>query len=134
MLLLRARRRFLAWLTMLAMAVGALAPALAQAVAASADDARWVELCTASGMVWMKADADAAVGLADTSTLPAGEQAAPACPWCLLHGGAAGLPPAPVAIDLPERLAHHLPPAFYRAPSPSFAWAPQRSRAPPAIA
>lgn len=130
---LRARRCFVAWLAALAMAMGALVPALAQAAAASTDDARWVELCTATGMVWVQAGADPDAAGAASPAPGGGQVSSSSCPWCLLHGGAAGLPPVLDAIALPERLAG-LPPAFYRAPLLSMVWAPRHARAPPALA
>lgn len=131
---MRARQRLIAWLATLVMAMGSLAPALAQGVSASAGATRWVELCTASGMVMMPVEASAPVGVDSAHTLPADGPSMPACPWCLLLGGAPALPPSADTAVLPLRLAHAHPPAFYRAPVLSCAWAPQHSRAPPAQA
>lgn len=129
--LMRARRRLFAWVAMVIMALGSLAPALAQGMSGSAGAMRWVELCTASGMVMMPVEADAPVGVGSAQSLPADGQSMPPCPWCLLHGGAPALPPSADATVLPLRLAHDFPPTFYRAPVLSFVWAPQHSRAPP---
>lgn len=131
MSLLRAHRRFIAWLAMLAMGWGALAPAMAQAVVATSDDAAWVQLCTASGMIWVQFDGGGGVDGADPAA-PAsdGSSSAMKCPWCLLHGGVDALPAVQVELFVPGRLTD-LPPAFYRAPTASFAWAVHRSRAPP---
>ena len=57
MFLTRTTRRFATWLAMLAMVMGALAPTVAQAVVASQGGAGWVQVCSASGMVWVQADA-----------------------------------------------------------------------------
>lgn len=128
MLFLRLRRRFAAWLAMVAMLLAALAPTIAQARIAGGDRADWLEICTTTGMVWVKVDADQPVQKADAQ--PAGADASPHCPWCTLHGGASGLPPVVAVPVLPLPLAE-LPPAFYRAPLTDTVWATARSRAPP---
>lgn len=120
----RATRRFAAWLAMFAMLLGALAPAVAQAVVASQGGPGWVQVCSASGMMWVEADAleDPAAGkpMADASRH---------CSWCSLQG-AAGLPPAPspaAALDLPAEP----PKAHFRSASPAAPWPSAQSRAPP---
>ena len=125
----RLHRRFSAWLAMLALVLGALAPTVAQAMAAGSDDADWQRVCSVSGMVWVKADTgelsdrqpDGGVPLSD-----AGQH----CAWCTLHGGAAGLPAADPVPGLPARLTD-LPPAFYLAPMAASVWMPAHSRGPP---
>ena len=127
MSVLRLRRRFAAWLALVAVLLGALAPTIAQA-RMGGDQSDWLEICTTTGMVWVQAGAD------DTaqaiSAPPADTATSPHCPWCTLHSGASGLPPAaPVAL-IPAPLAEQ-PPAFYRAPLTDTVWATARSRAPP---
>jgi len=56
MTLLRLYRRFGAWLAILALLAGALSPTLAQAMVTGSDRADWLEVCSVSGMVWVKAD------------------------------------------------------------------------------
>ena len=129
MSLLRVRRRFAAWLAILAMLVGALAPAIAQARMAGGDRADWLEVCSATGMVWVKADTGE---IAQKSGTPAGD-GSQHCPWCTLHGGAADVPPTVAGVNLPPRLTD-LPPAFYRAPLADTVWVPAHSRAPPLVA
>ena len=53
MRLTRTTHRFAAWLAMLAMLLGALAPTVAQAVVAAQGGPGWVQVCSASGMVWV---------------------------------------------------------------------------------
>ncbi|WP_332745214.1 DUF2946 domain-containing protein [Hydrogenophaga sp.] len=116
-------RRFAAWLALLAMVCGALAPTVAQAVVASQGGAGWVQVCSASGMVWVQASAtDASDGesMADASRH---------CPWCHLHG-AAGLPPAalpPLALAPQAEPPRTQPPGL----TPATFWPAARSRAPP---
>lgn len=123
----RVHRRFTAWLAMLAMVLGALAPTVAQAVVASSDRAGWVEVCSVSGMIWVQADTDAAPS--DSPTAPVAD-ASMHCPWCTLHGGAADLPPVSVLAEpLPRQTEP--PPAFFRAVTLSGTWAVAHARAPP---
>jgi len=129
MLFLRAHRRFTTWLALLAMVLGALAPAVAQAMVASSDRAAWVEVCSVSGMVWVKADTGEVAEAGHDGQAPMSD-ASQHCPWCSLHGGAAGLPTAiHLAAALPRQT--DLPPAFYRAVTLSGVWAPPQARAPP---
>lgn len=83
---------------MLALVMSALAPTLAHAWVAASDEDQWIEVCSASGMVWLKANG---LGAADQG---ASDQDAPMadmgkhCPWCSFHGSAAGLPPAVASV------------------------------------
>ena len=129
MLFSRVHRRFTTWLALLVMVLGALAPAVAQAVVASSDRAAWVEVCSVSGMVWVKADTGERAGAEHDGPAPMGD-AAQHCAWCSLHGGAAGLPPV-MAMAEPAPRQTGLPPAFYRAVALSGTWAPPQARAPP---
>lgn len=123
----RTRRRFAAWLALIAMVLDALAPAVAQAVVASSDRAQWVEVCSASGMIWIQPDADATA--AGSSSVP-GVGAAMSCPWCTLHGGAADLPPAMVLSAPLPRLTEP-PPVFFRAVTLTGIWVVAQARDPP---
>ena len=118
---------------MLAMVLGALAPTLAHAWVAASDEGQWIEVCSASGMVWLKADgSDASSGGLDNPDMPMADMAQH-CPWCSLHGAAAGLPPEMArAVVTPEKGAA-MP--VWRGPT---AWVPVLSgalaRAPPQAA
>eukprot|EP01136_Pigoraptor_vietnamica_P016485 Opistho-1_new@60513 len=128
MLFSRVHRRFTTWLALLAVVLGALAPTVAQAVVASSDRAAWVEICSVSGMVWVKADTGERAGVEHDGPAPMGD-AAQHCAWCSLHG-AAGLPPL-ITVAEPAPRQTGLPPAFYRAVALSGTWAPPQARAPP---
>lgn len=130
MTFLRLYRRFGAWLAILALLAGALSPTLAQAMVAGSDRADWLEVCSVSGMVWVKADTGEVSDHQPDDGQPV-SSAVQHCPWCTLHGASAGLPPVdPPAFVLGER-ATDLPPAFYRAPVGATVWASAHSRAPP---
>ncbi|MEY4980323.1 MAG: hypothetical protein RLZZ352_2593 [Pseudomonadota bacterium] len=130
----RHNRRCLAALTLLVMLLAALLPTVAQAVVRASGQAQWVQVCSASGMFWVHAQSGEPRGTDDSAApkSPA-DDASLSCPWCPLHGGAAGLPAdtscfkglATVA-DLP-----HAP----RLAAPVFGlWASAHARAPPASA
>jgi hypothetical protein len=120
---IRVHRRFAAWLAIWALLVAALWPALVQAVVGGAGKSEWIEVCSASGMVWVKAD-----GSSEPQDHPAQDKAGH-CDWCSLHT-AAGLPP--VHSDTPGLTAGGSEiPAFHAvAPRPAQPLA-TRSRAPP---
>lgn len=82
-------RRFTAWLAALALVFGALAPVVTQAMVRASGPSDWVEICSVSGMSWVKADTGE---VATEDQQPMGDSASHHCPWCALHGGAAGAP------------------------------------------
>lgn len=111
---------------MLVLVLNALMPLAAQAMAASTPGSQWQEICTSTGMVRLPLD--------DSEHHPADSGAGQSqdCPYCNLHAGHAGLPPAaidPVAI-LPLR---EMPPAFFQAAHTSSVWLAAQSRAPPSL-
>lgn len=118
---------------MLALAFGALAPVLAQAMVSrtSTNPGLVLEVCTSTGMLWVQADAGAQPGDGDGDG--DGPQASPMqkpCLWCGMHGVAA--PPA-LASALPLlRCAQEMPAAFYRAGPTPTVWLGALTRAPPA--
>jgi hypothetical protein len=123
-------RKCTAWIALLAIGFGALAPTLSQAaLAAHGQGGHWVQVCSASGITWVRADT---VDTADTGEV-SGEhpaEGALTCPWGVIGGGAAGLPPAHV-LALPEAAPQPVPLAQpQRGPqAPASAHAP--ARAPP---
>lgn len=125
----RTTHRFAAWLAMLAMLLGALAPTVAQAVVTAKGGPGWVQVCSASGMAWVQADAlDSETSVADAAS-EAAVDASRHCPWCNPQG-VAGLPPAPAkAIALAPRAGP--PPARFQSAIPTALWPTAQSRAPP---
>jgi hypothetical protein len=125
----RATHRFAAWLAMLAMAVGALAPTVAQAVVAAQGGPGWMQVCSASGMVWVQADALDGDAAAVTEAGKALADAPRHCPWCPLQG-AAGLPPSALQVGVFAPGAEQ-PPEPFRSALPAPPWPAAQSRAPP---
>lgn len=124
----RATHRFAAWLAMLAMLLGALAPTVAQAVVVSQGGQGWVQVCSASGMVWVQADAVEGNAIGEDAGKPMAD-ASRHCPWCSLHG-AAGLPPAPLPQAALAALAQ-APATETPWATPTTFWPAAPSRAPP---
>lgn len=122
----RLHRRLLTWLTLLSLGLGTLAPTVAQAAWRAGDRAAWVQVCSSTGMFWVRAG-EAADDPAESPQ--AGGMVA--CPWCDLHGGASAPPPAGLGslIDSPAAaVAHTWITGSARAPG----WLAPPSRAPPA--
>ncbi len=123
----RSRLRASAWLLVLAMLWGILAPRLGWAVAPA--DSHWVEICTGHGIQAVLVGDDGAV---DNGT---GGQASAAdeCPWCLSHFKAA--PPPRDAGQMAQGAANDcVLAATGAACAPSGpAWRPALPRAPPPL-
>lgn len=126
----RLHRRFSAWLAMLALVLGALAPTVTQAMVAGGDRAGWLEICSVSGIAWVKADTGEVRDQQPDGRAPVGGGLGQHCVWCTLHGGAAGLPAGDMVFGLPDRLTD-LPPAFYLAPMAASVWMSAHPRGPP---
>lgn len=78
---------------MLAMLLGALAPTLAHAWVAAADEGRWIEVCSTTGVVWLKADSSGtSADAAGNPDMPMADRAQH-CPWCSVHGAMDGVLP-----------------------------------------
>ena len=115
------------------MVLSVLVPTVAQAVVNASGQAQWVEVCSASGMVWVNVSDSAEPDAQSPSpTQPMGGMSEP-CPWCSLHGGAAGVP-SPAMAFAGHNLGAEPPPAFLFFATVSGVWAVAHARAPPAAA
>ncbi len=120
-------RRLAAWLALLAVLWGALVPTLAQAVVSSSDRQGWVEVCSASGVLWVRVDGGAASPTGEPGTVA---DASAHCPWCPMQG-AAGLSPETALVTAVDAQGSAPTTAFTSA-RPASVWSPAQSRAPPA--
>jgi hypothetical protein len=121
----RIQRRFTAWLAMLALVMSALAPTVSQAVVMSSDRAEWLEVCTTTGVMWVKADS----ATTDDGTLPmvGHEQGCDICTHTVT-----GAPPVLTDIAVPALWQSSAQPqALVSLAHPAVLWAPAQSRAPP---
>jgi hypothetical protein len=125
---IRIHRRFTTWLAMLALVMSALAPTVSQALVLSSERADWLEVCTTTGVMWVKADSAAA---GDSSVPMAGhEQGCDICTHTI-----SGAPPVLTVIATPaiaQRSAQ--PQALASSAHTAVLWAPAQSRAPPLFA
>jgi hypothetical protein len=132
----RSHRQLTAWLAALALMLGGLLPVLSHAVVTTpANGQGWVEVCTVSGMAWVKQAADTAA--ADTErvhSLPGSPFALEGCDWCATHNPLTGLPQLASLLAAPPVFGPGVPPGFLHAPRPLFVWAAAHSRAPPVSA
>ncbi len=134
----RFRQRLFAWITALAMLLGALAPVAVQAVGMGGAERYRLEICSASGQHWITLSAEEARALGDSAatdqnTGGAGAAETAHCPFCCGHSATAGLPPS-FASFAPPSGRSLLPELFYTAARPLFAWAAAQPRAPPRAA
>lgn len=129
MLLSRLQRRITSWVALLALVWGALAPAVTQAMVAGSERADWLEVCSVSGMFWVKADTGEVTRQSPEGSVPT-DGVVQHCPWCTLHSGASGLPAAQTELDLTNRMDER-PAALMEAPRAAAPRTPAQSRAPP---
>ncbi len=119
----------MALLVMLAVAFGALAPAVAQVLVAERGQDATMQVCTSTGMLMMV--------LADGDRQPVDDNGAPAelhkqCPWCSAVHAPAAWPATELTLPLLPR-AQERPVAFYHVvPTPAI-WRGALTRAPPAL-
>ena len=125
-----AQLRRTAVVALLAMVMVVFAPTVSKVIAAERVDSNLVEICTTQGTKWVAVaelgQGDSSVHQQDPTSL---HEHGDDCPYCSLQTtkflsvASQSFATAPV-VSL-------LPPLFYQAPKPLFAWAHSRSRAPP---
>lgn len=121
----RFHRRCIAFLAMLAVAFGALAPTLAQAVVAAGSQDAIMEVCTSTGMLMVQTGGETP-SPEDGNALADMQKP---CTWCGMHGALA--PPAVLPLLPLLHAAQDMPAAFYRdGPRPAI-WLGALTRAPP---
>ena len=126
-----AQFRRTSFIALLAMVMLALAPTVSKVIAAERIDSNLVEVCTTAGTKGLSASE---LGQAAS----AGHDQGPSslhdhggdCPYCNLQ--TTKFLSSVVQSCTTTRSVTLLPPLFYKAPKPLFAWAHSRSRAPPA--
>lgn len=121
-----APRALTSWVAILAILMAALAPSVSHALAAHGSVA-WIEVCSALGSKWVRADAPEREPASGSS----GVQALEHCPYCTLQDHAPALPAsrsnenlcaAPGLDPLAARIA---------APQTAAVWHRAQPRAPP---
>lgn len=125
MLLTAAQRRFTTWLALWAVVLGALLPTTSQAALRLHDRADWIEVCTSTGMAWVKAETH-------DDTAPSTQTAGTACPWCLSPHSGPALPPQDTSVLIGATTFREHPPAYFQAARTDHVWCSGQARAPPA--
>lgn len=119
------RRRCIAFLAMLAVAFGALAPTLAQAVVAGSNHDFAMEVCTSTGMLLVQGGGGFQPSEGDDTLADMQKQ----CSLCSMQGSVAppsALPQMPLLHGVQD-----MPIAFYRDGPRPVIWLGAHTRAPP---
>jgi len=120
----RTARLLTAWTAAFAMLVVALAPVLSQMADRASGDVAWLEICTASGIRHVPADAGSQDPADD------GDRAAGPCMFCSLSAGV--LPTPSCALDVPAAQGGDAVAALgLHLPRPRLPWPASHPRAPP---
>jgi hypothetical protein len=114
---------------MCAMVLSSLAPTMAHAMAAATGKAQWIEVCSASGMVTLKAVAANPQDVGSDQGSPAPD-VANHCPWCVFHGAAAAPSLSNLSVSAPAAMVQ-AEPVYSGKPFISHVWADAQARAPP---
>jgi hypothetical protein len=125
-----AQIRRTAFVALLAMMMVVFVPTVSKVVAAERVGSNRVEVCTTEGTKWVSVSEIQQVSLVGQQHEPASaHDHGGECPYCSLQTtkylGVASQSFATTSV------VSLLPPLFYQAPKPLFAWAHSRSRAPP---
>lgn len=115
-----------------ALVLNALVPTLAQAVVSGSGNSDWVQVCSVTGVAWVKLDADT-YGPRGAPGQPMDKTSSMNCPWCSLHGGASGIPPAELQSLPPLVLSEGRLPSFTVVAQASALRVGAPARAPPLV-
>ena len=125
-----AQLRRTSFIALLAMVTLALAPAVSKVVAAERVDSNLVEVCITEGTKWLPASELGQAALAGHDQGPSSVHDHDGdCPYCSLQ--TTKFLSSVIQSCTTTKSVALLPPLFYQAPKPLFAWAHSRSRAPP---
>ena len=120
----------IAWIACFAILLAALAPTISHALAAQqhpVQQQEWVEICSMEGSKMVMVEHE------HTAPQPAHDSFGHMehCPFCLNHAVAHGLPPIDSPVLPMVAGSSVLPPLYYQASRPLFAWDVAQPRAPP---
>jgi hypothetical protein len=125
-----AQLRRTSFIAQLAMVILALAPTVSKVIAAERVDSNLVEVCTTEGTKWVSASEPGQAASAGHDQGPSSlHDHGGDCPYCNLQ--ATKFLSSVVQSCATTKSVALLPPLFYQASKPLFAWAHVRSRAPP---
>lgn len=121
------RQQVIAWLALLGLMFGTLAPTLSHAMARSHPAAIEMPVCSSAGMAPMVVDLGKPGAPATDGALHMFEH----CPYCSQGGNLPALLPAAQPVLPAPRLAVGHPSRFYQSATPLFPWTASSPRAPP---
>lgn len=125
----RATRHLTAWIACLAVLLGALAPAVTHALQAGGGGiGSWVEVCTAQGSRWVRAD-----GAGTHDAAPGQESGHQHCAYCGLQAGKPGLVAVAPAWQPPAAPGHAAPQRAGPRSTAAPPWPAAQPRAPPRL-
>jgi hypothetical protein len=125
-----AQLRRTSFIAQLAMVILALAPTVSKVIAAERVDSNLVEVCTTEGTKWVSASEPGQAASAGHDQGPSSlHDHGGDCPYCNLQ--TTKFLSSIVQSCATTKSVALLPPLFYQASKPLFAWAHVRSRAPP---
>ncbi len=125
-----AQLRRTSFIALLAMVMLAFAPTVSKVIAAERIDSNLVEVCTTEGTKWLPASELGQAALVGHDQGPSSlHDHGGDCPYCSLQ--TTKFLSSVVQSCATTKSVALLPPLFYHAPKPLFAWAHSRSRAPP---
>ena len=128
-----AQLRRTSFIALLAMVMLALAPTVSKVIAAERIDSNLVEVCTTEGIKWVSVSEASQHVLSGHEPTPSSwHDHGGDCPYCNLQ--TTKFLSSVVQSCVTTKSVALLPPLFYQAPKPLFAWAHSRSRAPPVAA
>ena len=119
------------FIALLAIIMLALAPTVSKLITANRLNVNLVEVCTTEGTKWLSISDLVQASSANNDHVPASINDHGDCYYCNLQ--TSKFLPSVVNPCITSKLAAILPPLFYQAPKPLFAWTHSRSRAPPIV-
>ena len=119
------------FIALLAMIMLALAPTVSKLITTNRSNVNLVEVCTTEGSKWLSISDLVQASSVNNDHVPASINDHGECYYCNLQ--TSNFLPSVVNPCITSKSAAILPPLFYQAPKPLFAWTHSRSRAPPIV-
>ncbi len=119
------------FIALLAMIMLALAPTVSKLITTNRLNVNLVEVCTTEGSKWLSISDLVQASSVNNDHVPASINDHGECYYCNLQ--TSNFLPSVVNPCITSKSAAILPPLFYQAPKPLFAWTHSRSRAPPIV-
>lgn len=99
MFLTQAKRKLTTWLAVWMLLFGVLLPVASHAAISNSQSAEWVEVCSSTGMLWVRPDTGETSKQKPAGTL---QTASSHCLGCVFHAHSTAIPPVAVNFQIPE--------------------------------